>query len=83
LNQLEELKTVLQKEIQDLKANLIKNHIHEGEITDRLLSRIARLRLNLHIVGGEFFDDNILFAIFITTEIMDSLYLCNNHISTA
>lgn len=41
MNQLEELKTVLQKEIQDLKANLIKNHIHEGEITDRLLSRIA------------------------------------------
>ena len=41
MNQLEELKTVLQKEIQDLKANLIKNHIQEGEITDRLLSRIA------------------------------------------
>ena len=41
MNQLEELKTILQKEIQDLKTNLIKNHIHEGEITDRLLSRIA------------------------------------------
>jgi hypothetical protein len=41
LNQLEELKIILQKEIQDLKTNLIKNHIHEGEITDRLLSRIA------------------------------------------
>jgi hypothetical protein len=41
LNQLEELKTILQKEIQDLKTNLIKNHIHEGNITDRLLSRIA------------------------------------------
>jgi len=41
LNQLEELKTILQKEIQDLKTNLIKNHIREGNITDRLLSRIA------------------------------------------
>jgi hypothetical protein len=41
LNQLEELKTILQKEIQDLKTTLIKNHIQEGEITDRLLSRIA------------------------------------------
>ena len=41
MNQLEELKTILQKEIQDLKTNLIKNHIHEGNITDRLLSRIA------------------------------------------
>jgi hypothetical protein len=41
LNQLEELKTILQKEIQDLKTNLIKSHIHEGNITDRLLSRIA------------------------------------------
>jgi len=41
LNQLEELKTIMQKEIQDLKTTLIKNHIQEGEITDRLLSRIA------------------------------------------
>ena len=41
MNQLEELKTILQKEIQDLKTTLIKNHIQEGEITDRLLSRIA------------------------------------------
>jgi hypothetical protein len=38
---LEELKTIMQKEIQDLKTTLIKNHIQEGEITDRLLSRIA------------------------------------------
>jgi hypothetical protein len=41
LNQLEELKEILQKEIQDLKTNLMKNHIQEGEATDRLLSRIA------------------------------------------
>jgi hypothetical protein len=38
---LEELKTIMQKEIQDLKTTLIKNRIQEGEITDRLLSRIA------------------------------------------
>jgi hypothetical protein len=41
LNQLEELKTILQKEVQDLKNSLMKNHIQEGEATDRLLSRIA------------------------------------------
>ena len=41
MNQLEELKTILQNEIQDLKTNLMKNRIHEGEATDRLLSRIA------------------------------------------
>ena len=41
MNQLEELKLILQTEIQDLKTNLMKNHVHEGEITDRLLSRIA------------------------------------------
>lgn len=41
MNQLEELKIILQKEIQDLKTNLMKNHIHKGEATDRLLSRIA------------------------------------------
>jgi hypothetical protein len=41
LNQLEELKTILQKEVQDLKTSLMKNHIQEGEATDRLLSRIA------------------------------------------
>jgi hypothetical protein len=41
LNQLEELKTILQKEVQDLKTSLMKNHINEGEATDRLLSRIA------------------------------------------
>ena len=41
MNQLEELKTILQKEIQDLETNLMKNHIRQGEATDRLLSRIA------------------------------------------
>jgi hypothetical protein len=41
LNQLEELKTILQNEVQDLKNSLMKNHVHEGEATDRLLSRIA------------------------------------------
>jgi hypothetical protein len=41
LNQLEELKSILQKEVQDLKANLMKNHAQEGDPTDRLLSRLA------------------------------------------
>jgi hypothetical protein len=41
LSQLEELKWVLQNEIQDLKANLMKSHTCEGEMTDRLLSRLA------------------------------------------
>jgi hypothetical protein len=41
LNQLEELKFILQKEIQDLKINLLKNHAQEGDATDRLLSRLA------------------------------------------
>jgi hypothetical protein len=41
LNQLEELKFILQKEVQDLKTNLIKSHSQEGDATDRLLSRLA------------------------------------------
>jgi len=41
LNQLEELKSILQREIQDLKTNLIKSHSQEGDATDRLLSRRA------------------------------------------
>ena len=41
MNQIEELKSILQNELRDLKTNLMKNHIHEGEATDRLLSRIA------------------------------------------
>jgi hypothetical protein len=41
LNQLEELRSILQKEIQNLKTNLMKNHAQEGNATDRLLSRLA------------------------------------------
>jgi hypothetical protein len=41
LSQLEELKCILRNEIQDLRTNLMKNHANEGEITDRLLSRLA------------------------------------------
>ena len=41
MSQLEELKWILRNEIQDLKTNLMKNHANEGEITDRLLSRLA------------------------------------------
>jgi hypothetical protein len=40
-NQLEELKFILQKEIDDIQANLIKNRAQEGDATTRLLSRIA------------------------------------------
>ena len=41
MNQLEELRSMLQKEIQNLKTNLMKNHAQEGDATNRLLSRIA------------------------------------------
>lgn len=41
MNQLEELKFILQKEIEDLKTNLVKIHSKEDEITDRPLSRLA------------------------------------------
>jgi hypothetical protein len=41
LNQLEELKSILQRELQDLKTNLIKSRSQEGDATDRLLSRLA------------------------------------------
>jgi hypothetical protein len=41
LNQLEELKSILQKELQNLKTNLMKNHAQGGDATDRLLSRLA------------------------------------------
>jgi hypothetical protein len=41
LNQLEELRSIVQKEIQNLKINLMKNHAQEGDVTDRLLSRLA------------------------------------------
>lgn len=41
MNQLEELKSILQRELQDLKTSLIKSHSQEGDATDRLLSRLA------------------------------------------
>jgi hypothetical protein len=41
LNQLEELKSILQKELQHLKTNLMKDHSQQGDATDRLLSRLA------------------------------------------
>jgi hypothetical protein len=41
LNQLEELRSILQKEIQNLKTSLMKNHAQEGNATDRLLFRLA------------------------------------------
>ena len=41
MNQLEELKSILQNEIQDLKTNLMKNRAQEGYATDRLLSRLT------------------------------------------
>jgi hypothetical protein len=41
LNQLEELKSILRNELQDLKTNLMKNHAQEGDAIDRLLSRLA------------------------------------------
>ena len=41
MNQLEQLRSILQKEIRDLKTNLMKNHAQEGDATNRLLSRIA------------------------------------------
>ena len=41
MNQLEELKFILQNELQDLKTNLMKNRTQEGDATDRLLSRLT------------------------------------------
>lgn len=41
MNQLERLKSILQKELEDLKSNLMKNHSQQGDATDRLLSRLA------------------------------------------
>jgi hypothetical protein len=40
LNQLEELKSILQNELQNLKSNLMKNCAQEGDATDRLLSQL-------------------------------------------
>jgi hypothetical protein len=41
LNQLAELKSILQKEAQILKTNLMKNYAQERHPTDRLLYRLA------------------------------------------
>ena len=41
MNQLEQLKSILQKEVEDLKTNLLKNHSQQGDATNRLLSRLA------------------------------------------
>ena len=41
LNRLEELKSILQKEMHDLENNLMKNHVQQGDATNRLLSRLA------------------------------------------
>lgn len=41
MNQLEQLKSILQKEVEDLKIDLLKNHSQQGDATNRLLSRLA------------------------------------------
>ena len=41
MSQLEQLKSILQKEVEDLKTNLLKNHSQQGDATNRLLSRLA------------------------------------------
>jgi hypothetical protein len=41
LNQLEELKSILQMELHHLKTNLLKYHSQEDDATGRLLSRLA------------------------------------------
>ena len=41
MSQLEQLKSILQKEVEDLKINLLKNHSQQGDATNRLLSRLA------------------------------------------
>ena len=41
MNQLEELKSILQNELQNLKTYLMKNRTQEGDATDRLLSRLT------------------------------------------
>jgi len=38
LSQLEQLKSILQKEVE---TNLLKNHSQQGDATNRLLSRLA------------------------------------------
>lgn len=41
MNQLEELKSILQNELQNLKSSLMKNRVQEGDATNRLLSRLT------------------------------------------
>ena len=41
MSQLEQLKSILQNEVEDLKINLLKNHSQQGDATNRLLSRLA------------------------------------------
>lgn len=41
MNQLEELRSILQNELQNLKTNLMKNRAQEGDVTDRLLSPLT------------------------------------------
>jgi hypothetical protein len=38
---LDELKSIIEKEVNDLKSNLEDNHYQKGETTERLMSRIA------------------------------------------
>ena len=49
------------------------------QIIDHLYMLAMTEKLNLHILGGDFLDIIILFAIVINTQIMGSFYLCNNH----
>ena len=41
MNQLEELKSILKNELQNLETNLMKNRAQEGDAADRLLSRLT------------------------------------------
>lgn len=38
---LDDLKSIIEKEIHDLKVNLESNHYQKGEMSERLMSRIA------------------------------------------
>lgn len=38
---LDELKSIIEKEIRDLKGNLEEKHYQKGEMGERLMSRIA------------------------------------------
>ena len=41
MSQLEQLKSIVQKEVEDLRTNLMKNHAQQGDTTNHLLSRFA------------------------------------------